>query len=86
MTDRGRYLEATTGQPGSRPVWARFSLFSVSPPFRPKLHKLRTDLQKSFSGLQSPHQGPTCGAMTSILLLKIHAKKKKGRGVAYFID
>jgi len=86
MTDRGRYpRENNASTRVTTRLGAVLPLFSFTS-FSAKNPNTQTDLRKSLSGLRSSHQGPTCGAMTSILLLKIHAKKKKGRVAACFID
>jgi hypothetical protein len=85
MTDRGRYPRRNNASARvTIRLGAVFPLLSFTS-FSAKNPNKQKDLRKPLSGLRSSHQGPTCGAMTSILLLKIHAKKKKGRVAASFI-
>ena len=67
MTDRSRYPR---GHQASARVTTRLGM--VFPPFSftsfsAKIHTVHKDLLNPFSGLRSPHQGPTYGAITSSL-------------------
>jgi len=85
MSDRGRYPRRNNASARVTTRLGAILLLSASPPFRPKIYNAHEDLQKSLSGLRSAHLGPTYGAMTPFILLKIHAKIEKGPVGAFFI-
>ncbi|MDP1760678.1 MAG: hypothetical protein Q8L43_00460 [Deltaproteobacteria bacterium] len=87
MTDKGRYPRDNNASARvTTRLGAVFPLLSFTSFSAKNVSYAIKDLLNPLSGLWSSHQGPTCGAMTSILLLKIHAKKKKGRVAACLID